>query len=126
MSEETVELKEVVASRKEFERVILAKAMEDDAFRKALLENPREVFEKELGQKLPAELEVKVVEESHNTIYIAVPPKPMAQEELSDEALEKAAGGIIASRIPAGRFKAYGPGGAFSRILISSSKMIRR
>jgi hypothetical protein len=122
MSEEKVDLKELVAKRKEFERLITAKAMEDEAYRKALLENPRGVIEKELGQKLPDELKVQVVEESANSIFLALPPKPTPGGELSGEALEKAAGGIISSSI--GLVSSYSIG-SFSRILLTSSTLIR-
>jgi hypothetical protein len=94
MAEQKVEFRAVVAKRNEFEAGIITRAMEDDAFRKALLDNPKAVIEKELGEKLPDELQIKALEETPTAVYIVVPPELKAEAELSDEALEKAAGGM--------------------------------
>jgi len=80
---------------KEFEKKLIAKAMKDEAFRKELLQNPKGVLQKELDQvggvKLPAELEVKVVEQPDATLVLVLPSVPA--ETLTDDELEQIAGG---------------------------------
>jgi hypothetical protein len=61
------------------------------------LTNPKAVVEKEMGKlkdgaKLPDALEVKVIEQPLNTIYLVLPTS--SSEELSDEALSTVVGGI--------------------------------
>lgn len=69
-------------------------AFEDPAYRKALLANPKEVLAKQMNTELPASLKVKVVEESADTIYLIAPyAAPAAGDELSDDDLERVAGG---------------------------------
>ena len=88
---------EALKKRKEREANIIAKALIDDEFRKALLSDPRATLEKESGQKLPDNLKLKVIEEDPDTIIISLPQKPkeMGEKgELSEEALENVAGGL--------------------------------
>jgi hypothetical protein len=80
-------------TRKEFETEIITKAWKDKQFKQELLSNPKAVYERELNQKLPDSLQIRVVEEDSNTIYLALPKAPEANEELSEEALESIAGG---------------------------------
>ena len=81
-------------NRRDLEMQLITKAWKDDAFAQELKSNPQAVLERELGGKLPEGVEVKVVEESQNTIYLVIPEKPKAaQGELSDEQLAAAAGG---------------------------------
>jgi hypothetical protein len=82
-------------TRKEFETEIITKAWKDKQFKQELLSNPKAVYERELNQKLPDSLQIRVVEEDSNTIYLALPKAPEATEELSEEALEAIAGGLI-------------------------------
>ena len=92
-----MDLKEAVRKRKEFEADLITKAMEDDDFRKELLVSPQEVIEKETGKKIPEGLKVKVIEEEPNSVTIVLPRKPSeaeTTEELSDDNLEKVAGGV--------------------------------
>ena len=92
-----MDLKEAVRKRKEFEEDLITKAMEDDNFRKELLASPKEVIEKETGKKIPEGLKVKVIEEEPNSVTIVLPRKPSkyeTKEELSDDNLEKVAGGL--------------------------------
>jgi hypothetical protein len=80
-------------TRKEFETEIITKAWKDKQFKQELLSNPKAVYERELNQKLPDSLQIRVVEEDSNTIYLVLPKAPEATEELSEEALEAIAGG---------------------------------
>jgi hypothetical protein len=80
-------------NRKEFEVNLITKAWQDDAFKQELIANPRAVYQSELGQSIPENLQIKVLEENSNTLYLIVPQKPEVSEELSEEALEQVAGG---------------------------------
>ena len=86
-------------SRRDFEAQIVAKAWKDESFRNELKANPKAVLERELkalypDAALPADLEVKVVEESPNEIFLVVPPEPAgATGSLGDEELGAVAGG---------------------------------
>ena len=84
------------SGRAEVERRLIEKSLEDDAFRKKLLEDPKGAVEQELGTRLPEGVRVVAVEESADTIYLVLPSTPMAGREgvaLSDRDLEAVAGG---------------------------------
>lgn len=84
-------------TRADFEAQLVARAWQDENFKQELLSNPKAVFERQLGQTAPAGVEITVVEETPNHIYMVLPAKPSAiegSEELSDEALEAVAGGV--------------------------------
>jgi hypothetical protein len=78
------------------ERRLIEKSVEDESFRQRLIEDPKGAVEQELGTRLPEEVRVVSVEESADTIYLALPfVSADAQEagELSDRQLEAVAGG---------------------------------
>jgi Nitrile hydratase, alpha chain len=81
--------------RAEVERTLVQKSLEDDSFRQRLLDDPKAAVEQELGRGLPESTEVRVVQESADTIYLVLPPvSPVDQGvEISDEQLEAVAGG---------------------------------
>jgi hypothetical protein len=84
------------ASRAQMWRRLKEKSIEDESFRRRLLEDPKGAVEQELGTRLPEEVQVRVVEETADTIYLVLPGTPMAGDEgvaLSDQELESAAGG---------------------------------
>ena len=62
-------------------------------YRKALLDNPKDLLAKQMQQDLPDGLDVKVVEETAETFYLVAPHVPAESDELSDDDLEKVAGG---------------------------------
>ncbi len=68
---------------------LIAKAWADEAF-KARLKNDPKAAMKELGIDPPA-MELQVVESTPQKMYLVIPPKPTG--ELSDQALDKIAGG---------------------------------
>jgi hypothetical protein len=76
---------------------IIAKAMQDDGYRAELLVNPKRAIQQEFGKELPLGLEVRVVEESANVVYLVLPPRRAI--ELDDGDLDAVAGGFAA---PAG------------------------
>jgi hypothetical protein len=85
-------------NRNEFEAILIARAWKDAAFKQELIHNPKQVIERELatrqpGAKLPAELEVTVMEETDNKVFLVLPPGPdmSAGRKISDEDLERAA-----------------------------------
>ncbi len=86
-------------TRRDFEAKIVAKAWKDDAFRARLNKDPKGVLEEELKKlypdaSLPADLDVKIVEEKDNEIFIVVPPAPAGGTgSMSDEELGAVAGG---------------------------------
>jgi hypothetical protein len=82
--------------RQEMERRLIEKSLQDESFRRRLLEDPKAAVEQELGARLPEEVRVVTVEESAETIYLVLPSTPMAGAEgveLSDQELESVAGG---------------------------------
>jgi hypothetical protein len=81
---------------------IIAKALLDDGYREELLANPKHAIQQEFGKELPLGLEVRVVEESANVVYLVLPPKPVVA--LSDADLQAVVGGFgiasNATRVP--------------------------
>jgi hypothetical protein len=78
---------------------LIAKAWEDDAFKKALVENPKATIEKELEVTLPADLNIRVFEETRDTICLVLPVNPddLPEAQISEEELDAVAGGALAS-----------------------------
>ena len=70
---------------------VIAKAWSDDEFKGRLLADPGAALA-EMDVEVPAGVEVKVVEDSESVRHLVLPPAP-GEGELSDEALEKVAGG---------------------------------
>ena len=83
-------------SRQEMEALIVQRAWKDEAFRAEFLADAKGTIEKYSGQKLPADVKVMALAEDDKTIHFVIPPKPANADELSDEDLEKVAGGIDA------------------------------
>ena len=81
-------------SRQEMEALIVQRAWKDDAFREEFVADPKATIEKYSGQKLPAEFKIVALAEDDKTIHFVIPPKPANTDELSDEDLEKVAGGV--------------------------------
>ena len=84
------------SSRNRRTAAIVARALEDDAYREALLVNPKAAIQQAFGKELPLGLEVRVVEESPNVVYLVLPPKPVV--DLSDGDLDAVAGGFAPPR----------------------------
>lgn len=64
-----------------------------DEYRQALVDNPKEVVQKQFALDIPSSVNVKVVEETATTLYIVIPHVVGEGDELSDADLEAVAGG---------------------------------
>ncbi len=83
-------------SNNEIETKIITKALENPKFMDELVNQPgaaKAAVEAELGQKLPEDFEIRVVQESEKATYLVLPMKPQSQEELSEDQLLSVAGG---------------------------------
>ncbi len=90
------DVQKVVSKLKDLEAKVVAKALQDDDFRKKLQKNPKAAVAEIAGKALPEALLVKVVDDAPNTLTIVLPKaakKANAKGELSDDALSKVAGG---------------------------------
>ena len=85
------------ATRRDLETQLIEKAWKDPVFRKEIVRDPKGMLEKHTGQKLPAQVKIFVHEEDPNTLHFSIPPAPSNLAELSDEDLEKVAGGTDVS-----------------------------
>jgi hypothetical protein len=85
-------------TRRDIELQLIEKAWKDDAFRQALRSDPRGAVEQALGAKLPAGIQVKLVEETVDTFYLVLPANPdrVPAGQLTDRLLEAVAGGFTA------------------------------
>jgi hypothetical protein len=83
-------------SRAEIDRRLINRSLEDEDFRQRLLDDPKGTMEQELGRRLPENVEVRVVEESTETIYLVLPSASRVGQgvELSDQELDAVAGGV--------------------------------
>lgn len=64
-------------TRSDIESYITRKAWEDPSFREQLISNPKAVLAGELGsQPLPEKLEVEVLEEGPDKLYLVLPMHP--------------------------------------------------
>jgi hypothetical protein len=78
---------------KELESLIVSRSIKDESFRKEFLANPKGTIEKYSGQALPGDLRVQAHANSPNTLHFVIPDVAAMQGELTDEDLEKVAGG---------------------------------
>jgi uncharacterized protein (DUF1330 family) len=93
-----MELDDIIKSRKDFESRLILKALEDEEFKKELLEDANAAIEKAGGKPVPEGIKIKVVEDDPDTVTIVLPKLPDEIEEsgeLSDEALKQVAGGAV-------------------------------
>ena len=71
---------------------VIAKAWSDEHFKKMLISNPKQAL-KECGILLPADIQIKVVEDTSNMRHFVIPQKPHGN--LSETELKKAVGGAM-------------------------------
>jgi hypothetical protein len=72
---------------------IVAHAWKDARFKEKLLKNPKEAL-KEIGMDVPANLEVRVIEEKAGSTTFILPKTPAQARELSEQELQKIAAGL--------------------------------
>jgi Nitrile hydratase, alpha chain len=84
-----------MSEQKTLQEQIVARAMQDEAFRQELLSNPKAAVERGLGITLPQGTTITVYEDTPDTVHIVLPMKVQSGEprELSDAELEQAVGG---------------------------------
>ena len=72
---------------------LIAQAWADEKLKKRLLDKPASVLQ-EHGIKVPAGVEVRVVEPTDKLLYFVLPPKPANVSELTSSQLTGVAGGV--------------------------------
>ncbi len=85
-----------ILSTLELNELIGKKAAEDEAFRLALLSDPKAALEKELGVVIPEDIKIEVHVESMKSLHLIIPPANT--DELTDDDLESVAGGAASFR----------------------------
>ncbi len=74
--------------------IVCTAALRSPAYRLKLLRDPKAVLSEQLNSPLSPRLNVQVVEETEDTIYVVVPyVPPQNGDELSDADLERVCGG---------------------------------
>lgn len=82
-------MNKVPFNRYEFDSSIVARALGDPEFRRRLLAEPKETYERELGIRIPAQAQIIVVEERPDAFYIVLPYTPKDVEPRKIEAVSK-------------------------------------
>jgi len=94
-------------TRRNLETALIEKCWKDAEFKKQVVSDPKSMLEQHTGQKLSPELRIFIHEEDANTLHFSIPPAPSNLAELSDQDLERVAGGtditvaIVATAITA-------------------------
>ena len=78
---------------------LFAACWKDEALKARFMADPKAVLA-ERGIDMPDNIDVKVVENSDNTVHITMPMAPDGHEELSMEELSQAAGGTNITTSP--------------------------
>ena len=80
-------------TRRDIETALIEKCWKDPDFKRAVVSDPKGVLERQTGRKLPPNLKIVIHEEDANTLHLSIPPAPANVAELSDDDLERVAGG---------------------------------
>ena len=76
---------------------LFAACWKDEALKARFMSDPKAVLA-EHGIDVPGSIDVKVVENSDNTVHITMPMAPDGADQLSDEELTSAAGGAYETK----------------------------
>ena len=79
-------------TRGEVQDLVAKFSIENPKYREALIKDPKNIIERQLGTSLGPNVKVKAVVETADTVYVVV-PHSAGEGELSDADLEKVAGG---------------------------------
>ena len=74
-----------MSSLNDFKNKIIEKAWQDADFKKELLEDPKAAIQKASGTLIPANIEITVLEETEDKLYLVIPANPTDTEV--DEAI---------------------------------------
>ena len=64
---------------------LIKRAWEDEDFKRELMENPKAAIQKALEVVIPESINVKVVEETPDTMYVVLPVNPAVAGELCSD-----------------------------------------
>ena len=73
---------------------LFAACWKDEALKARFMSDPKSVL-KDDGLEVPDGMDVKVVENADDCVYITLPPAPRRNADLSDDELSNAAGGSV-------------------------------
>jgi len=82
-------------SRRGLETALIEKCWKDPEFKREVVKDPKGMLERHTGKKLPPELKIFIYEEDANTLHFSIPLAPAKLAELSEEQLERVAGGNV-------------------------------
>jgi len=85
--------------RNQLRTALIEKCWKDPKFKTQVIADPKGMYEKATGKKLPDNVKIFIHEEDAHTLHFSIPPAPQNSSELSDEELERVAGGteVVAS-----------------------------
>lgn len=86
----------IAQARQHIEKALIEKAMADSAFRQELKANPHAAIKSLLGTDPIPAMKITVVEEAPGEAVLVL-PRNIAQDELPDELLDLASGGVTFS-----------------------------
>ena len=88
-------------TRRDLETALIEKCWKDPEFKKQVVSDPKGMLERHTGQRLPSVVKIFIHEEDANTLHFSIPPSPANMNELSDEELERVAGGtdVVAATV---------------------------
>ncbi len=74
---------------------VVERAIKEEGFRQEVLNNPRAVLARDYHVHIPETVSIRVIEDTAETLTLALPPRQEAVQDLSDAELEAVAGGQI-------------------------------